>query len=269
MWGLELKAGSASCLVARGHDVSDLEPLAGIPIVSTAVVLGWRISDDASFSAQWTLAKALVWGAFHSNVRCRGWKGFGVRRRLALLDRAVKPVLIHRLRIFGPTQFFLDNVRKLQRHLVSRACGNHRLSVESARDFFSRVSRETRGLIGNSVSDWALEWVKGTLAWDAHLARDNQEQERFYGAFQNQDSDLGCEHYPSHELIYQTSFSWAARLSRFMDKSFFDKVRETERRNIFGAVLTRTNTRCIRSHVSVRWHDSVDFCTRVEAANGQ
>ena len=272
VWGLDMKAGSASCLVARGHDVSDLEPLAEIPIVSSAVVLGWRISDDASFSAQWTLAKALAWGAFHSNVRCRGWKSFGVRRRLALLDRAVKPVLMHRLRIFGPTQFFFDKVGKLQRHLVSRACGNHRLSSDSARDFFSRVSRETRALIGTSVSDWALEWVKGTLAWDAHLARDNLEQERFYSAFQNQDSDrssTGCEYYVSHEVVYVTSFSWAARLSRFMDKSFFDKVRATERRNIFWALLTRTNTRCIRSHVSVRWHDSVDFCTRVNAANGQ
>ena len=111
-----------------------------------------------------------------------------------------------------------------------------------------------------------------TLAWDAHFARDNQEQERFYRAFQNQDFDrssTGCEYSVSHDVIYVTSFSWAARLSRFMDKSFFDKVRATERRNIFGALLTRTNTRCVRSHVSVRWHDSIDFCTRVNAANGQ
>ena len=37
---------------------------------------------------------------------------------------------------------------------------------------------------------------------DTVPSRDNQEQERFYGAFQNQDSDLGCEYYPSHDLIY-------------------------------------------------------------------
>ena len=145
------------------------------------------------------------------------------------------------------------------------------MMAQSRGVFFSRVSRETRTLIGSSVSDWALEWAKGTLAWDAHLDRDNREQERFYSTFKHQDFDCsssGCRNNESHEVIYLTSLSWAARLSRFMDKSFFDKVRATERRNIFGAVLTRTNTRCIRSHVSVRWHDAVDFCKRVEAANG-
>ena len=36
-WGLEMKEGSGSCLVSRGHDFGDFEPLSNIPIVSYSV----------------------------------------------------------------------------------------------------------------------------------------------------------------------------------------------------------------------------------------
>ena len=81
-----MKAGSASYMVARGHDVSVLEPRDEIPMVSKVDVLGWHVSDDASFSTHWSLAKALAWRAFHGNVRSSGWKCLGVRRLLPLLD---------------------------------------------------------------------------------------------------------------------------------------------------------------------------------------
>ena len=46
-WGLEMKEGSGSCVVSRGHDRGDFEPhsISNIPIVSQAIFLGWIVSD--------------------------------------------------------------------------------------------------------------------------------------------------------------------------------------------------------------------------------
>ena len=162
--------------MSRGHDLGDFEAPSDIPIVSQATFLGWIINDDAGILPSWQAMKAAVWAAFYANVRCRGWKRLGMQRRLTLLDRAIKPLLAYRLRIHGPTTAFVVQLEKLQRHIVSRAVGNFKLSTEDFKTFYARASRQAKSLIGTRVSDWALDWVKGTLLWDAHIRRDGSQQ---------------------------------------------------------------------------------------------
>ena len=52
-WDSEMKEGSASCLVSRGHDLADFVPPSNIPIVSQVLFLGWIVSDDAGTLAAW------------------------------------------------------------------------------------------------------------------------------------------------------------------------------------------------------------------------
>ena len=259
-WGLEMKEGSASCLASRGHDFGDFEPPSNIPIVPQATFLGWIVSDDGGILASWQAMKAAVWAAFYANIRCRGWKRLGMRRRLTLLDRTIRPLLAYRLRIHGPTTASVTQLEKLQRHLVSRALGNFKLSTEDFKTFFVRASRQAKSHIGSRVSDWALDWVKGTLLWDAHLRRDGSQQKQWLSSNSVSCGSSTVAPKLSHDTIHHaTSFSWAAALVDFMNAQFFSDRRRTEPRNLFGAVHTRTSTRAVRGHIHTRWHDSVSY----------
>ena len=116
--------------MARGHDLGDFEPPSEIPLVSSVEVLGWWISDNASMSLNWQRAVAACWAAFYASVRPRSWKRLGVQRRLVLLDRVMRSLLSYKLRIHSPSPHYFAQLQKLQRHMISRACGNYRLATE-------------------------------------------------------------------------------------------------------------------------------------------
>ena len=195
---------------------------------------------------------------------CRGWKRLGMQRRLTLLDRAIKPLLAYRLRIYGPTSAILTQLQKLQRHLVSRALGNYKLATEDFKTFFARVSREAKSLIGARVSDWALDWAKGTLLWNAHICRDGSEQLEWLVSNRDNCGSVNAAPKICSDTVYHaTSFSWAGALVDYMNKQYFSDRRRAEPRNLFGAVHTRTNTRAVRGHVHTRWHDCVDYCEQI------
>ena len=154
--------------------------------------------------------------------------------------------------------------------MVSRALENHRLPFEDLKVYWQRVSRHVRGIIGDCVSDWPLEWMKSTVAWDSHCDRDFLEQERYFSGtnflrFLERSQNV-LERRPNDsseaQLEYMTSFSWAARLTRHLDADFFDSVRVTECRSTYPVLRThtRTSTRRARGHVGLRYHDCVAFC---------
>ena len=99
-----------------------------------------------------------------------------MQRRLVLLDRVVRSLLSYKLHIHGPTPHYFAQLQKLQRHMVSRACGNFCRATEDWKSFCSRVPRRAKSLVGTTISDWAQAWVKGALRWDARLRRDKSEQ---------------------------------------------------------------------------------------------
>ena len=128
-WGLELKEDSSSVLACVGAELSDFRDDFEIPLVEEAHVLGWIISNTNSFHPQWRELVSRSWAIFLSNCRKRGWRQLGVRRRLTLLDRCVRPYVLYKLQICGPTSHWFGKVKKLQRHLVGRALNLYRLSV--------------------------------------------------------------------------------------------------------------------------------------------
>jgi len=249
-----MKEGSGAVLACRGADTSQLSPWSSdFKLVSNFDVLGWTISENATLSEQWRRMSAVAWGAFYANVRCRSWRKLGLSRRCALLELSVRSMILYKLQILAPSDFWLKQLRKLQRHMLSRTLGNYRLPCESLKDYWQRVSKCVRELMSSElVSDWALAWAKSTLSWDEHAKRDFQEQERFYeGAafnrfsddlvlatwavgptFSNGSNSLGLQQGVCYDE-YLTSFSWACILTRHLDAAFFDSVRVTENRGAF------------------------------------
>ena len=283
-WCLEMKPGSAEVLVCDGFDLSDTQIPDTISVVRKTKVLGCTIMSNGSISESWRLCTASAWSAFHANVRCRFWRRLGLTRRLALLDRVVKPILLFRLQPFVPTVHWAGQLRKLQRHMVSRALGNYRLPCESLRDYWKRVSRIVRQHLGVSVSDWAQAWISSAVSWDDHAQRDFEEQERYFSssdfeAFRRrcsmfcriQDKGSGTvSSFEAPDLVqlgvcegeYATAFSWACRLTRHLNAKYFDEVRVVRSRGVapFLRPHSRTSTRSRRGHVDLRYHDAVTWC---------
>ena len=63
--------------------------------------------------------------------------------------------------------------------IVSKALGNYQLSAADTRTFHARCSSDAKRLIGASILDWGSVWIKSTLTWYAHLARDFEDQQLF------------------------------------------------------------------------------------------
>ena len=164
-----------------------------------------------------------------------------------------------KLQAFSPSQFWYKQVSKLQRHMVARSLGQHRLACDTPREFFQRVSRAVSEHIGKSVSDWAVEWLKTTLSWDAHCSRDSVEQQRFWAANPNF-GDVDFKPSPGFDVVqehFNTSFSWAARLSQHMGADYFEQRRTVEL--LRARTHTRTGTRSVVGCVTPRYHDWVAF----------
>ena len=261
-WGLRLKAGSLGLLPARGHDLSDLQQSEEVPSCETMEVLGWLISNNGSCGPQWAKVVRTAWGIFARNLRVWDWKRLGSTRRLKLLDRTVGLYVISRLQLWPANDAMVKKLGRLQRHMVARTLGLHKLSTETFKVFFARCSREAVSHIGTSLSDWTKAWVRATLSWDKHVERDWSEQKRFFEDFPQTRSTIS---FPGSGLclrhidnIYTTSFSWAAALSRFKGTEYFDSLRvvtTTPRSH-----SSRTGTRSVQGFVHMRYHASVAWC---------
>ena len=219
-----------------------------IPLVVSANILGWEISNDASLHRQWQILLRKVWGAYFANIRCKSWRRLGVPRRLKLLDRAIKPVVLYFLKPWVPTMDWLEKLRRLQNHLLSRCLVNHRLSVEDFATYSQRCVQMVKQHLGNSVSDWTKLWIEGSFSWDDHLARDWTEQCRSFREGLAQTNGV---------RTFATCYSWAASLSRFHASDWL-AARRVLTVNESGRAHSRTNTRSIRGVVRPRYHDAMD-----------
>ena len=261
-WGLRLKAGSLGLLCARGHDLSGFQFSEEVPSCETMEVLGWLISNDGSCGPQWAKVVRTAWGIFARNLRVRDWQRLGSVRRLRLLDRTVGLYVLSRLQLWPANDAMVKKLGRLQRHMVARTLGLHKLSTDTFKEFFARCSREAVSHIGTSLSDWTKTWVRSTLSWDAHLERDWSEQKRFCEDFPQISSTIsfpGSGFCLRHiDNIYTTSFSWAAALSRFRGPEFFDSIRVVTKTS--RSHSSRTGTRSVQGFVHLRYHDAVSWC---------
>ena len=259
VWGLELKEGSVSVLVSNGFDCSDFSRQFQLPVPNSVEVLGWQFSRSGSISLIWRELIRKAWGIFQANIQTRNFRALGTLRRLALVERTVKPFLLYKLQPYGAIKSFVSKLRSLQRVMVSRALGNYRLPYEAWKDFRRRCSVQAKSCIGHCVSDWADLWIRSTLSWDDHLQREFERQHRFLEDHPQDDIRLvlGRSVWPLSEskLAFHSTFSWAPLLSRHHAASWFESLRSFFR--VGPRVSSRTNTRSCKGFVQTRWHDAV------------
>ena len=169
---------------------------------------------------------------------------------MLLLNRCVESILLRGLSAWGACPKYVEECNKLQRRMVGRVLNMFPFPLEPPASYRSRVGRAAGREIEKVVGWWGRKWMMRTLAWDAHIARDLCEQNKFAaGASSNE---------------VKTSFSWAPVLSRWRDANWFRERRVIVKRGRHSdATSSRTHTRSIRSHVSLRWHDRVDYAKRM------
>ena len=252
-WGLELKPGSESLLVPPGADISKVPDPS--KVVNVATVLGWRIRGDGSMSTHWSWLKRVMWAAFYCNVRCRGWAKLGLKRRLTLLSRSVQPVFQWGVSCWGPTPHFVDDLNSLQRNMVAKALNIIPTPFETPATFNKRRFKTASHYIENHLKWWGQMWMRSTIAWHEHVQRDVREQTEFYTTL-SQDRCL-------------SKLSWVAPLSVYHAAEWLDDRRTIETRRCsagFPAFSSRTQTRVVRGHISMRWHDRVSYASRMCAS---
>ena len=253
-WGLEVKPGSKVVMATRG--ASDIQTVGnGWNVQDSVDVLGWQIQSDAGLQAQWRHLVPKLWGVFFKNLRQKGWRKLGIRRRFKLLSRTVKAVALRALSAWAPTPHYVDQLNKLQRKMASKVLNLFRypgLEWRAFRSWESRVaSRHVEEVAGGW---WAQEWMSRSLAWNNHLKRDWQQQRRF---LELPRSTLCC---PSS---FVTNLSWAAALVHYHDEDWFDARRIFWVRHDGLRVASRTGTRSAPGHVHMRWHDRINYCKRM------
>ena len=274
-WNLDMKDQSGCVLPCRGAVLENYSDMSGIRVTSDFEVLGWHLTDNGSMAVNWRALQASAWSAFWLNVRARSWKQFGLKRRFALLQRCVRPLIMYKLQIFAPTKFWVAQVDKLQKHMLSRTLGWHRLASEDPKVYWKRVSVGVQEHLGTSVSVWSTDWLKSTISWDQHAVRDFTEQERFVQRHPNYFDNIQVSCFSNSASFgavdhFSTSFSWAVKLTRHMNAEFFSARRVTESRGgLFGALHTRTSTRTVTGSVVQRYHDSVVFARECLHSRGE
>ena len=154
-WNLDMKDKCGFVFPCRGADLEDYSEVSGIQLTNDFEVLGWHLTDNGSMATQWRALQASAWSVFWLNVRARSWKQFGLKRRFALLQRRVRPVVMYQLQVFASTKYWVAQVDKLQKHMhafsnsrmaQARVRGSQglleacvRRSSEASRDFRERV----------------------------------------------------------------------------------------------------------------------------------
>ena len=62
------------------------------------------LCSNGSQNSTWKEVVRKAWSCFWANCRARGWRSWGLKRWLRLLDRCVKPFVMHRLQVWGATK---------------------------------------------------------------------------------------------------------------------------------------------------------------------
>ena len=96
---------------------------------------------------------------------------------------------------------------------------------------------------------WSKIWYRQAVKWDAHLERDAHRQHEF----SNGNVSIAD---------VQSSFSWTPLLSRWHGADWLAAQRTFVFRGQ-GGVESRTNTRIVRGHPAIRWHEGVEFASRM------
>ena len=159
-------------------------------------------------------------GSFSANSGAAGAQKLPVAFRLKLLLRAVVPIFDFRCSRWPPQASIAAEVDTLQRKMTSILLRLSPMPGEEVQQFVRRRGRAARSLC-TEHGWWSKRWFKRTVAWDAHVRREDQQ------------------------------FSWSGNLVDYKGRRYLSERRAFHN----GRTATRTNS----GFVCRRWHDGVAF----------
>ena len=193
-------------------------------------MLGHLLQPNGSFRACWRAAQRSMWRAFWANVSSSAAKGLPTVTKLALLQRAVVPLLDFRCSRWPPQQQIAAEVDRLQRKMAAVSIRLPRIPGEPVEAYVRRRGRMVAAHC-RQAGLWSHRWFHRTVAWRDHLERPRNAR------------------------------SWASKTLHYMDHDWFCR-----RRALFGrAACTagRTGTRTFPGCVHTRWHDGVQYAQEI------
>ena len=214
-----MKPSSRSYVEALGRSRGVVDE-AKWPRQDTFNVLGHSLQHTGSVRQDWGQTRRQMWGAFWGNSGAAGAKKLSVAFRLKLLFRAVVPIFDFRCSRWPPQASIAAEVDTLQRKMTAILLRLSPMPGEDVQQFVRRRGRAARALC-TEHGWWSKRWFKRTVAWDAHVRREDKH------------------------------FSWSGNLVEYRGQSYL-----TERRASHNG---RTATRTSSGFVCRRWHDGVAF----------
>jgi len=230
-WGLSVKEGSRSCLVASGSQ-EETPDESRWPQFAHYDVLGHTISNTGAIRASWLKCRAKMWASFYANFGGSAIKKASVTHKMKCIERAVRPVMSYRSSIWAPQKQVASELDAMHRKMISVACPTRRAAGEDSDQYARRKGRYASSL-AKDTGLWSKHWFDRALAWDEHVHRNRS----------------GCK--------------WNRSLLAFHDASWLQQQRSAFAANastrlrpwtIFSG---RTCTRASAGKVQPRWQEAV------------
>ena len=214
-----MKPSSRSYVEALGRSRGVVDE-AKWPRQDTFNVLGHSLQHTGSVRQDWGQTRRQMWRAFWGNSGAAGAKKLSVAFRLKLLFRAVVPIFDFRCSRWPPQASIAAEVDTLQRKMTAILLRLSPMPGEDVQQFVRRRGRAARALC-TEHGWWSKRWFKRTVAWDAHVRREDKH------------------------------FSWSGNLVEYRGQSYLTERRASHN----GPTATRTSS----GFVCRRWHDGVAF----------
>ena len=247
-WGLSAKPGSKCVLPAEGSDVTELNG-DGWTVEKTSIVLGHHIQGNGGIDISWKHLTAKMWKAFYANVKAPSWRKLGMARRLKLVDRSVKGIAEFFVSAMPPQHHYGCDLDRIQRKMVAAAMGNSRLRTESWEEFCRRSAKQASSWVEQHSRWWSRQWLQKAIDWNSHVERDWQIQKCFW------QSECSAE-------SLKTKWSWCPLLLHWHGDEWLRNRRIFQNRS-GRSHCTHTRTRRVRGKVHTRWHDGIQYASRM------
>ena len=234
-WGLSIKEGSRSCLVASGSQEHTPDEDKW-PQYSHFDALGHTISDTGAIRPSWSKCRSKMWAAFFRNFAGASIQRAPISSKTKCIERAVRPMISYRCSIWPPQKQVATELDAIQRKMISIACPISRMYLEDSAGYARRKGRQASSL-ATATGLWSKHWFDRAVSWDDHVQR----------------SRSGCK--------------WNSSLRAFHDSNWLQECRASfvpslsTMRNPWTSFAGRTGTRAAAGKFSL---DGRSLCNEYE-----
>ena len=176
-WHLSFKDGSKSVICAKGGDVGegstdedDEDDDTTWPRTDAFNCLGHVLTPTGSVAQCFYATKRLCWNAYFLNFSNKMARRIPISHKLALLKRAILPIIAYRCTRWPFQQKFAKELDMLQNKMVAVMTREPRYPEEELASYLRRRNQMASRL-ASKLGRWSHVWARRVVAWHDHLNR--------------------------------------------------------------------------------------------------